>query len=54
MDSFTDLTTREQFIAAAAEYGIQLLPRDFTGREPGELYLDGMPADQWLDAMTRR
>lgn len=49
---YEKLTTREQFITAAAEHGIELEPHDFTGREPGELYLDGVPATQWLDAMT--
>lgn len=49
---YENLTTREEFIAAAAKHGIELKPHDFTGREPGELYLDGMPADQWLHAMT--
>lgn len=49
---FANLVTKEQIINEAAEHGIVLLPHDFTGREPGDLYLDGMPADQWLDAMT--
>lgn len=48
---YDHLTTREQFIAAAAEHGIELKPDDFTGTEP-HLCLDGMPAAQWLDAMT--
>lgn len=47
----TGMTTREQFIQAAANHGIELKPWDFSGK-PGELYLDGMPASQWLDAMT--
>lgn len=50
---FDHLVTREQFIDAAMPHGIALVPSDFTGREPGDLYLDGMPAAQWLDAMTR-
>lgn len=47
----TGITTREQFIEEAAKHGIELKPWDFTG-PTGNLYLDGMPADQWLDAMT--
>jgi hypothetical protein len=50
---YEKLTTREEFIAAAAEYEIVLKPGDFTGTEP-HLYLDGTPAAQWLDAMTMR
>jgi hypothetical protein len=48
---YANLTTREEFIAAAANEEIELKPEDFTGTEP-HLYLDGMPAAQWLDAMT--
>lgn len=51
---FADLVTREQFIAEAVQFGITLEPHDITGREPGDLYIDGMPAAQWLDAMTMR
>ncbi len=48
---YTKLTTREEFIAAAANEEITILPWDFT-EEDGSLYLDGMPAAEWLDAMT--
>lgn len=51
---FTDLVTREQLIAEAVQFGITLEPHDITGREPSDLYIDGMPAAQWLDAMTMR
>jgi hypothetical protein len=49
---FENLTTREEFIEAAAEYGIELEPYEFTGKDPDDLHIDGMPAAQWLDAMT--
>ncbi len=49
---YDHLLTREQFIEAAAEHGIELRPYDFTGKDPDELYIEGMPAAQWLDAMT--
>lgn len=45
------LTTREAVIQAAAKVEITLMPYEITGREPGELYIDGMPADQWIEAM---
>ncbi len=48
---FQNLTTRQQFIDAAKVHEIDLEPDDFTGTD-GALYLDGMPAAQWLDAMT--
>lgn len=48
---YDHLTTREEFIAEAAKHEIKLEPGDFTGCEP-HLHIDGMPAAQWLDAMT--
>lgn len=44
--------TREEFIEAAAEDGVDLRPEDFTGKDPEHLCIEGMPAAQWLDAMT--
>lgn len=49
---FDHLTTREQFIAAAAAHSITLLPHDFSEREPVGLCIDGVPAAEWLDAMA--
>jgi hypothetical protein len=49
---YANLTTREQFIAAAANEEISLKLEDFTGTGDGCWYLDGMPAAEWLDAMT--
>ncbi len=46
-----ELPTRAAVIEEAAKYGIELKSHEITGREP-ELYIDGMPANQWLDAMT--
>jgi hypothetical protein len=49
---YAHLTTREQFIAEAAKHELDLELEDFTGTGDGDWYLDGMPAAQWLDAMT--
>ncbi len=48
-----DLPTREAVVAWADEHcpELRLTPDDITGKT-GELYIDGMPANQWLDAMT--
>lgn len=51
---FTDLSTREEIIAKAAESGITLTPEDFRESAEYGLTLDGMPAAEWLDAMTMR
>ena len=48
---YTDLATREQIIAKAAEYEIVLELDDFTGSAEYGWCLDGMPAYQWLEAM---
>ena len=50
---YDDLVTREQFIEAAVELGIDLKPHDFTGKDPGDLYIDGTPAAQWLAGMAQ-
>lgn len=49
---FTDLTTKEQIITEAAKHEITLLTSDFTDDAVYGLCLDGMPAAQWLEAMT--
>jgi hypothetical protein len=49
---FTDLPGINKIIDKAAEHGIRLTPSDFTENDELGLCLDGMPADQWLDAMT--
>lgn len=49
---FDHLTTREQFIAVAAENSLDLEADDFDGTEETGLYLQGLPAAHWLDAMT--
>jgi hypothetical protein len=41
-----------EILAEAQVHGIQLFRSDF-GVVEGKLTLDGMPAKQWLDAMTR-
>lgn len=41
----------EEIMTAAEEHGLWLEPSDFTTVD-GVLSIDGMPADQWLNAMT--
>lgn len=42
----------ERFIARAARHDIILTPEDFVPDYAGDLTLDGMPPEEWLDAMT--
>lgn len=42
---------RDQISALARKFGIELREEDFTGSY-GYPEIDGMPADEWLDAMT--
>lgn len=44
-------STRDEIIAKAAGHDIKLEPGDFGGTEDHPT-LDGMSADEWLDAMT--
>lgn len=43
-----------RLIGKCAEHGIQLTHLDFVVVEGRFLTLDGMDADQWVDAMTMR
>lgn len=43
--------TRE-LIAKANAGHVDLLPTDITWHDDNEPEIDGMPADQWVDAMT--
>ncbi len=43
---------KEELIARAAEDEIELAEDDIDEPEPGYLFINGMPADQWLDGMT--
>lgn len=47
-------TSREMYrlITVAGQAGVQLTHLDFAVDREGFLSLDGMPADQWVDAMT--
>lgn len=46
-----DTPDLRRWIARAAEHEIELTADDFTVFE-GDLYLDGMDPDEWIDAMT--
>lgn len=43
--------TREAIIKAAREKGIDLTPEDIRVTDDGYV-IDGMPWDEWLEAMT--
>lgn len=42
----------DRIIARAAEHEIFLKREDFVPDYAGDLTLDGMPPEEWLDAMT--
>jgi hypothetical protein len=46
------MPTMEALIEQAREHEIELSPEDFRHSQENGLTLDGMPADQWLEAMT--
>lgn len=41
-----------RYIADAAKCEIKLTREDFTVAPSGEPMIDGMPAEQWIEAMT--
>lgn len=49
---YDHLTTRQQFIDEAAKHELDLEVEDFTGSATDGWYLEGIPAAQWLHAMT--
>ncbi len=50
--SVLETMIRHALILEAGKHDIKLLPADITSVESGYPEIDGMPAYQWLDAMT--